>query len=242
METKPAFDLNQRISEWREHFASSAALRPDDVYEIELHLRLLTAEFQRIGLLEDEAFMVALKRIGSSQTLEREFAKVNSSAVWVDRFLWMLIGIQTWALVYGLAHTLGRSLLMLGFRNAEQVNISTGATVFVAGQLLTFAGSLFLVGWATSGRGNRWTAAISQGLQRRGAITITAIAGLALALVYLLNAALPVFIWKFITPSGMLAVSQSQHYGYLISGPIQAIAMVAMTLMVARRRRALNAR
>lgn len=92
MENPRAFDLNLAIQRWREGIASSPALRAAAVDELEDHLRENIATLELRGLTEQEAFWVAQHRLGPSESLEAEFAKLNSSRVWLDRALWMVLG------------------------------------------------------------------------------------------------------------------------------------------------------
>ena len=115
METTTTFDLNRAIQQWRENLAQSPAFRSENLDELETHLRDSIGSLQTHGLSAEEALIVASKRIGRLSCLEAEFGKVNGQAVWLDRILWVLIGIQLWTLVanvssvfYTFAHALLR--------------------------------------------------------------------------------------------------------------------------------------
>lgn len=99
MKQQAPFDLNCAIQDWRESLAQSPAFRSENLDELEAHLRDSVAKLQTRGLSAEEAFMVAAKRIGENGLLEKEFAKVNTRTVWLDRVLWMLIGHQVWLLI-----------------------------------------------------------------------------------------------------------------------------------------------
>jgi hypothetical protein len=94
MEKTTPFDLNHAIKRWRETLAQSPAFRSENLDELESHLRDSVVDFQNRGLSPEEAFAIATGRIGNSEALEREFGRVNGKSVWLDRVLWMLIGIQ----------------------------------------------------------------------------------------------------------------------------------------------------
>ena len=106
METNPSFDLNRAIETWRANLAQSPAFRSDNLYELETHLRDSIATLERQGLTTEEAFLVALKRIGKGRALEAEFAKQNARSVWLDRALWVLIGSPLWLLAGSLSQYL----------------------------------------------------------------------------------------------------------------------------------------
>ena len=53
-----------------------------DVDELEDHLRHQIAELNAAGLAADEAFLVAVKRMGDLDDLSREFAREHSGRLW----------------------------------------------------------------------------------------------------------------------------------------------------------------
>ena len=53
-----------------------------DVDELEDHLRTQVAELGEAGLDDEEAFLIAVKRIGDLDTLSREFAREYSERLW----------------------------------------------------------------------------------------------------------------------------------------------------------------
>ena len=106
METATPFDLNQEIQRWRETLGQSPAFRSENLYELETHLRDSIAVLQRQGLSAEESFLVAVKRLGKTGSLEAEFAKQNAQSIWLDRALWMLIGAQIWSLASILTNSL----------------------------------------------------------------------------------------------------------------------------------------
>jgi hypothetical protein len=58
------------------------ALHGPDVEELEGHLRDQLAALTEAGLSGDEAFLVAVKRMGSLDALSREFARAHSERLW----------------------------------------------------------------------------------------------------------------------------------------------------------------
>ena len=95
------FDLNAEIQAWRNRLSSSPELRAENLDELESHLRDSVAALRQKGLTEAEAFLIATQRIGSPTALQPEFAKVNAREVWLDRLLWMVLGVQLWAFIVG---------------------------------------------------------------------------------------------------------------------------------------------
>ncbi len=74
--------LEQQITLWREYLRRLPAIAARDVQELEGHLREQVAELTEAGLKPDEAFLVAVKRMGSLNALSREFALEYSERLW----------------------------------------------------------------------------------------------------------------------------------------------------------------
>jgi hypothetical protein len=74
--------LEKQIDAWRAHLAKSRAITGSDAKELEDHLREQIASFCAGGLSEDEAFLVAVKRMGAIDALTREFAREHSDRLW----------------------------------------------------------------------------------------------------------------------------------------------------------------
>lgn len=102
-----SFDLNLAIQRWRENLAQSPAFEPENLNELESHLRDSVSAIQAKGLSAEEAFVIAERRIGACPALEGEFGKVNGAAIWFERALWVLLATQLWSIVC--------SISMIGF-------------------------------------------------------------------------------------------------------------------------------
>src|SRR5262245_15628009 len=74
--------VESQIAEWRAYVAKAPALNGRDVDELEAHLRDQIADLDAAGLAADEAFLVAVKRMGSVDALSREFAREHSARLW----------------------------------------------------------------------------------------------------------------------------------------------------------------
>jgi hypothetical protein len=74
--------LETQIAEWRSYVANAPALNGHDVDELEDHLRHQIAELSVAGLADDEAFLVAVKRMGDLDAVSREFAREHSDRLW----------------------------------------------------------------------------------------------------------------------------------------------------------------
>jgi hypothetical protein len=75
-------DLEGQIAEWRAYTDRRRELHNGDVEELEDHLRNRVNELTEAGLRSDEAFLIAVKRMGSLDELSREFAREHSERLW----------------------------------------------------------------------------------------------------------------------------------------------------------------
>jgi hypothetical protein len=74
--------LELEIAEWRSFVGQAPAVDGRDVEELEAHLRDQIADLNAAGLAADEAFLIAVKRMGSLDDLSREFAREHSGRLW----------------------------------------------------------------------------------------------------------------------------------------------------------------
>ncbi|MCC6981954.1 MAG: hypothetical protein IT535_01670, partial [Bauldia sp.] len=74
--------LEAEIDRWRSYLNRRQAIQSSDVAELEDHLREQIAVLSAAGLSADEAFLVAVKRMGELDALSREFAREHSDRLW----------------------------------------------------------------------------------------------------------------------------------------------------------------
>lgn len=74
--------LEELISQWRGFVSRRPAVDADSVDELESHLRDSIDTLRAGGLAEDEAFLVAVKRLGAVDEVSREFAREHSDLLW----------------------------------------------------------------------------------------------------------------------------------------------------------------
>jgi hypothetical protein len=75
-------ELEAQFAQWRHYVQRRRELRQSDADELEDHLRGSVDELVAAGLHTDEAFLVAVKRMGSLDDLSREFAREHSERLW----------------------------------------------------------------------------------------------------------------------------------------------------------------
>jgi hypothetical protein len=74
--------LEEQIAQWRSYLRRRRTFHGPHVEELEDHLRDQVAALTEAGLTGDEAFLVAVKRMGSLDELSREFAREHSERLW----------------------------------------------------------------------------------------------------------------------------------------------------------------
>jgi hypothetical protein len=107
-------ELDTQFAQWRQYVQRRPHLQPSDVDELEDHLRACVEELTAVGLSPDEAFLVAVKRMGGLDELSREFAREHSERLWKQlvlagdtpaddtgsrRDLWVMVGCAAGAAV-----------------------------------------------------------------------------------------------------------------------------------------------
>jgi hypothetical protein len=75
-------ELGAQFAQWRDYVQRRRPLQHSDAEELEDHLRGSVDELISVGLRADEAFLVAVKRMGSLDDLSREFAREHSERLW----------------------------------------------------------------------------------------------------------------------------------------------------------------
>ena len=75
-------DLETQLDRWRGYVLRRQAIATADVEELEDHLREQIEDLLANGLDHDEAFLVAIKRLGNLDAVSREFAREHSDRLW----------------------------------------------------------------------------------------------------------------------------------------------------------------
>jgi len=72
------FDLEQSIAEWRRQMLAAGIKTPVPLEELEIHLREDIAQQMQSGFSAQQAFGIAVKKIGQALELKREFKKISA--------------------------------------------------------------------------------------------------------------------------------------------------------------------
>jgi hypothetical protein len=225
MENSTRFELNEAIRAWREALSQAPTLRRDDLDQLETHLRDSVASLQAKGLSTPEAFCVAKSRIGRDDDLTREFAKVNADKIWLDRFLWMLIGYASIGLLHSFA-AVASNLSTLAVHNLAPSDRLTGPASLAA-TLGTLIVLLFLV-WRSGMRADGFIWKLGHWLKARPITT-----AVTLILLNFIGAGATVAIYHYISPPTLMA-TQVWQLGFAV---FTLIPPVILGWLLARSRR-----
>lgn len=122
------FDLEHQIGLWRAALARESNLPREDVQELEDHLRDEVESLRAAGLADDEALLIAMKRMGDHHEVARQLAAVDSDKMWRQFFeeqpapaasgrelVWVIVAALAAALLGKVPLLFGVSLVGPGF-------------------------------------------------------------------------------------------------------------------------------
>ncbi len=104
MEDSTPFSLNEAIRRWRAEFGSPSSLSAAELEELEGHLRDHVAQLEAAGMTPEAACAVAMKQLGERQRVATEFAKINPQRIWLERAIWMALGVFLFAVLSNAAN------------------------------------------------------------------------------------------------------------------------------------------
>jgi hypothetical protein len=245
---KPSkFDLNAAIRQWRDSLGRSPQFRAENLDELEAHLRDSVSTLQGGGLSDEEAFLVATRRLGSAAALAPEFSKVNAREIWLNRLLWMLLGIQLWGLigsVSGMLSTAGYYLLvggmtLFGYQIESAPSHTLLGNVAVAPAVSFFSMSVLTLLAVTAGIGwlLRWkSSGVSRAARRRGWLVAGAV---AVCLVMLLRTVIAVagttVLARMLPQEALGTAMSSMSLASLASSTFITIVLITLTVLLVRR-------
>ena len=114
------FDLNAAIADWRHRMSAQPDFQAGDIDELEDHLREIVEEVRAKGIPEEEAFLVAVHRLGDPDQLAGEFAAADPRLRRRLRLRWIIMGGLVVMALLAFAELVGMmSLGRLGFLQAR---------------------------------------------------------------------------------------------------------------------------
>ena len=128
--------LDRQLAAWKESIERAGTLTEEDILELEMHVRESVRELTEQGLTQDEALLVALRRIGDPSVLALEYRKVKPRLGWAVRSTLPFVGLLGITMgvvnaISGLAAAGSGGLAALSAGIAEAL-ITTAFGLFVA--------------------------------------------------------------------------------------------------------------
>lgn len=134
MEFASDFKLQEKIDLWINHLKSVPSLTDSDSEELRIHLIDTIEDLKKNGLDDEEAYIIALKRIGNISDLESNFQEVNNSVLQMRKSLFILAGVLSYFLIFFFI-LLSSKLLFIALVKLGAANLT--AIVLVKRYLLT---------------------------------------------------------------------------------------------------------
>jgi len=137
------FDLNEQINKWRSNLAQSQAPGNSDIDALESHLREEIENLTDLKLSDEEAFLIATHRLGSTDSLAEEYEKINRSSIFRRRLSLMITGILTYLLATHFATAISKDCVLLAANSGITGYRSLGFIGF-GSQILILMTTFFL--------------------------------------------------------------------------------------------------
>ena len=215
------FDLTSRIHDWRESLAEREAFREADLDELESHLRDSVTRLVSFRLSEEEAFLVALHRLGRPEALTTEFRKANGGSVWGRRLFWMLMGYLAVPLLLAVGSLLANVSVALGVRQG----IEGAQLAYLSGFVLLLSIAVWVAFAATLTRAS--SSRVRESLDR----SLAWLAGRR----YIALAAIVSLVWAAkeitIAASSYLLRSLPPQTVHAVASPVQLLARLLAVAM-----------
>ncbi len=90
------FSLKQSVDNYIDSVKNQGSITNSDAAELSAHLYDATDSLTKFGLSEEEAFIIACRRLGNEDVLAEEYSKVNPSVKMNRIWAYMIIGFNLW--------------------------------------------------------------------------------------------------------------------------------------------------
>ncbi|MEO1236374.1 MAG: hypothetical protein AAFX76_06245 [Planctomycetota bacterium] len=157
-------DVNLSIRRWRDALASRESIGTEQLDELQDHLE---AELRRIplsGISEEERVLLAARRVGAADTVDRAFFEADPGRVWRRRIFWMILGFFVLAEVPAAVLSVFTGIAALALAMPFP-RIVVGPWI-VAAHVLVWSG-LFFVAWRQASGHQGWVDSMARAFRRR---------------------------------------------------------------------------
>lgn len=101
------FNLKDNIENWRNRLEQKEVFQKADLDELESHLVEEMEGLADSALTQEERFLIATRRLGDTEAIANEFAKVNRKAIVLHRLLWMAGGVLAFNILNIISSAIG---------------------------------------------------------------------------------------------------------------------------------------
>ena len=124
MEHSKNFHLAKILIAWEEDLKSSPAFTRSDIDELKSHLLDIYDDMLDKGLEEDEAFLIAVKRLGKPVNWEKEFSLTNTPILFTRKTLLLIAGIILYYCSFYLSLIVAKLIVITGkLLNVETIEL-----------------------------------------------------------------------------------------------------------------------
>lgn len=120
MEHRTGFCLEKNLEIWKSALSENPNMTTSNINELESHLLDEIAGLHKLGLNEEESFLIAQKRIGSIDNLINEFSKINKNVFLHNKALPYLSGI----LLFFAFITISELVMTISILIAQKIGIN----------------------------------------------------------------------------------------------------------------------
>jgi len=150
--------VETRIGEWRTAIVRNRAVSESDADELESHLREQLTDLETAGLSGEEAFLIAVRRLGEVDQITAEYAREHSDRLWKQLALPNATSGEVLSLPVMLGFAAFSAVLVQVFRILSEAEIISTASFIVnlsSSVLVVLAGYFMVV------RRMRWQRAVA---------------------------------------------------------------------------------
>jgi hypothetical protein len=137
------FDINEQIIKWRSNLTKSETLGSSDIEELESHLHEEIEQLKTLKLSDEEAFLIAAHRLGTTDSLAAEYEKINRGSIFRRRLSLMITGILTYLLATHFTTAVSKGCVLLAANSGITGHRSLGFIGF-GSQILILMTTFFL--------------------------------------------------------------------------------------------------
>jgi len=113
MESNIEYDIQEHINHWSEKLRSESSITESDAEELKSHLLDIIDELEGLGLKEEEAFLIASRRMGRIADWDEDYREANNPIIQMRKSLVILAGILVYFLLYYFIEFSSKLLLLI---------------------------------------------------------------------------------------------------------------------------------